>query len=340
MQGGPRKTTNDTRGEIMLELLGRKPALHAAAWAATALLLVSCGGDSTDANPGPTPIGNVSYVIGASLSDNGNACAASAASCTPSPPYYQGIFSNGPLWVDTVVAAFGAAAVPSLKGGTNYAFANAWTGPVPGSPTPTVPPLLTQFNTMLLANGNRISPSALFIVDASAFGNNITAALGQVQANPANAATIANAVVTSGVTDVTFILNLIFNTGGRNVLVMNVPDIGKTPAVLSLGNAQIAALATQMSAGFNGALLQQINTLRAQPGYTIAVLDMYTLQSQVQAAPANYGFTNATQPCFVPPPAGPLLCATPNTYLFWDPFHPTYTTGQLMAANALKALGR
>jgi phospholipase/lecithinase/hemolysin len=203
-----------------------------------------------------------------------------------------------------------------------------------------VPPLLTQFNSMLLANGNKISPSALVIVDGSAFGNNIQAALAQVQANPANAATIANAVVTSGVTDMTFILNLIFNTGGRNVLVMNVPDIGKTPAVLSLGNAQIAALATQMSAGYNGALLQQINTLRAQPGYTIAVLDMFALQSQVQAAPANFGFTNATSPCFVPPPTGPLLCPTPATYLFWDPFHPTYTTGQLMAANALKALGR
>lgn len=324
----------------MLELLRRKSALYAVAWAASAMLLASCGGDDTEANPGPTPIGALSYVVGASLSDNGNACAANAASCRPSPPYYQGINSNGPLWVDTVVAAYGAAAVPALKGGTNYAWAGAVTGPVPGSPVPTVPPMLTQFNNMLLANGNRINPAALVIVDGTSFANNIQAALGQVQANPANAATIANNVVTSGVTDMVFILNLIFNTGGRNVLVLNVPDIGKTPLVQSLNNPQIAALATQMSAGYNAALLQQINALRAQPGYTIAVLDLFTLLSQVQAAPANFGFTNATQPCFVPPPAGPLLCATPDTYVFWDPFHPTYATGQIMASEALKALRR
>ncbi len=324
----------------MLELLRRRSALLAAAWAATALLLASCGGDDTDANPGPTPIGAVSFVVGASLSDNGNACTANPAACPPSPPYAQGIYSNGPLWVDTVVARFGAAAIPSLKGGTNFAFAGAVTGPVPGSPAPTVPPLLTQFNSLLLANGNKINPAALVIVDGSAFGNNITAAMAQVQANPANAATIANAVVTAGVTDMVSILNIVFNTGGRNVLVVNVPDVGKTPLVQSLNNPQIAALATQMAAGYNGALQQQINSLKALPGYTIAVLDLFTLLSQVQAAPASFGFSNATAPCFVPPPTGPLLCPTPNTYVFWDPFHPTYATGQVMASRALTALGR
>ena len=95
-----------------------------------------------------------------------------------------------------------------------------------------------------------------------------------------------------------------------------------------------------MSAGYNGALLQQINSLRALPGYSIKVLDLFALLSEAQAAPASFGFTNVTAPCFVPPPTGPLLCPSPNTYLFWDPFHPTYTTGQLMATRALAAIGR
>ena len=327
----------------MFDLLRRKSALHAAAWAASALLLVSCGGSDTEENPAPPPIGAVSFQIGASITDNGNECIRTPASCPPSPPYSPGIFSNGPLWIDTVVARFGAAAVPSLKGGTNYAYAGARTGPVPGvtgAAASTVPTLLAQFNALLLANNNRINPSALVVVDASAFGNNIRDALALIAANPSNATTISTNVVTSGVTDVVSILNIIFNTGGRNVLVLNTPDLGKTPAVQSLGSAALAGAATQMSAGFNGALLQQITALRALPGYSIQVADAFALGAQITANPAAFGLTNATAPCFVPPPAGPLLCATPNTYLFWDPLHPTYAAGQLLASTALKALGR
>ena len=327
----------------MFDLLRRKSALHAAAWAASALLLVSCGGSDTEENPAPPPIGAVSFQIGASITDNGNECIRTPASCPPSPPYSPGIFSNGPLWIDTVVARFGAAAVPSLKGGTNYAYAGARTGPVPGvtgAAASTVPTLLAQFNALLLANNNRINPSALVVVDASAFGNNIRDALALIAANPSNATTISTNVVTSGVTDVVSILNIIFNTGGRNVLVLNTPDLGKTPAVQSLGSAALAGAATQMSAGFNGALLQQINSLRALPGYSIQVADAFALGAQITANPAAFGLTNATAQCFVPPPAGPLLCATPNTYLFWDPLHPTYAAGQLLASTALKALGR
>ncbi|HQR54565.1 MAG TPA: SGNH/GDSL hydrolase family protein [Burkholderiaceae bacterium] len=326
----------------MFDLLRRKSALHAAVWAASAFLLASCGG-GTEENPAPPPIQSTTWVMGASLSDNGNECIRTPASCPPAPPYATGIYSNGPLWVDTVAARVGGAAKPSLAGGTNYAFAGARTGPVPGvtgAAASTVPTMLAQFNTLLLAQGNRISPNALVIVDGSAFGNNVRDALGLIAANPANGATIANSVVTSGVTDVVSILNIIFNTGGRNVLVVNVPDVGKTPLVQSLNNAQIAAVATQMSAGYNGALLQQINSLRALPGYSIKVLDLFALLSEAQAAPASFGLTNATAPCFVPPPTGPLLCPSPNTYLFWDPFHPTYATGQIMATRALAAIGR
>jgi phospholipase/lecithinase/hemolysin len=327
----------------MFDLLRRKSALQAAALAASALLLASCGGSDTEENPAPPPVTNVALVIGASISDNGNECIRTPASCPPAPPYSPGILSNGPLWIDTVVARFGASATPSLKGGTNYAYAGARTGPVPGvtgAAASTVPTLLAQFNTLLLANGNRINPNALMVVDASAFGNNIRDALALIAANPAGATTIVTNVVTSGVTDVVAILNLIFNTGGRNVLVVNVPDIGKTPAVQSLGSAALASAATQMSAAYNGALLQQITSLRALPGYSIQVADAFTLGAQISANPAGFGFTNVTAPCFVPPPTGPLLCPSPNTYLFWDPLHPTYAAGQQLASAALKALGR
>ncbi len=221
----------------MFDLLRRKSALHAAAWAASALLLASCGG-STEENPAPPPIANVAFVLGASLSDNGNTCTANPAGCPPAPPYSPGIYSNGPLWVDTVVARLGASATPSLKGGTNYAFAGARTGAVPGAGSvpgtaASVPSMLEQFNTLLLKQNNRIDPSALVIVDAVTFFNNINVALVLSAASPANATTIATNVVTGGVTDIVTILNLIYNTGGRNVLVLNMVNAGKVPAVVA-----------------------------------------------------------------------------------------------------------
>ncbi len=47
-------------------------------------------------------IGNipVMFVFGDSLSDNGNLFAASGGAAPPSPPYTDGRFSNGPVWVD------------------------------------------------------------------------------------------------------------------------------------------------------------------------------------------------------------------------------------------------
>ena len=109
---------------------------------------------------------------------------------------------------------------------------------------------------------------------------------------------------------------------------VNVPDVGKTPLVQALGSPgcrgsghadvsrlqRRAAAADQLAARAAGLLDQGARPLRAG--------------RRGAASPASFGFTNVTAPCFVPPPTGPLLCSSPNTCLFWDPFHPTYATGQ------------
>jgi len=329
-----------------MSITRRHAARHLAAIAAT-LLLVSCGGSSND-TPAPPPFGQTTWVIGASLSDNGNACLFAAANCPPSPPYAQGVSSNGTLWVTTVAARYGASATPSLAGGTNFAYGGARTGVVPGAPPVTFPPNMgQQLEQMLARAAYVINPQNLVIVDASTFGNNINAALTLAGANPADAQTIVTNAITQGVTDIVGILNRVYAAGARTILFVNVPDIGKTPLVQATANPTIIATATTMSAQFNGAMAQQIANVRAvSPGLNVVTLDLFGLLSQVQANPAAFGFANATQPCFVPPsgsnPAS--LCspnaATQNTYVFWDPFHPTAGTGALMAANALQAIGR
>jgi hypothetical protein len=73
------------------------------------------------------------------------------------------------------------------------------------------------------------------------------------------------------------------------------------------------------------------------PKVKIAELDVYTAFNNILANPAQYGYTNVTDPA-------QMLAANanPDPYLFWDEFHPTshahYDIAQL-AKQSLFAAG-
>src|SRR6266481_1188103 len=70
-------------------------------------------------------IGNL-VVFGDSLSDTGNDAIATGGAFPNPAVYYQGRFSNGPIWVDALAQALGEPAVrPSLAGGLDYAYGGA-----------------------------------------------------------------------------------------------------------------------------------------------------------------------------------------------------------------------
>src|ERR1700751_2615864 len=71
------------------------------------------------------------YVFGDSYSDVGNISIATGGAI-PGPLYYNGRFSNGPIWVDHIAGIYGLTLTPSLAGGTDYAVGGAEvTAPVP-----------------------------------------------------------------------------------------------------------------------------------------------------------------------------------------------------------------
>src|SRR5262245_41014917 len=133
------------------------------------------------------------YVFGDSLSDNGNISLAIGAGLTgvpqtvtgntyiPSAPYFpSGVFSNGPVWVNTFAAGLGLSASPSLIGGNIYAFGGAQTS---GG----VSPSLTLQTGMFLAGHGGVAPGdALYVLEGG--GNNARAAL-QAIAGGADVAT-------------------------------------------------------------------------------------------------------------------------------------------------------
>jgi phospholipase/lecithinase/hemolysin len=48
------------------------------------------------------------------------------------------------------------------------------------------------------------------------------------------------------------------------------------------------------------------------------------------------GFANVTLPCLTTAPAA--VCSTPDSFFFWDGFHPTAAAGRLVFQRAVEVL--
>src|ERR1035438_1848931 len=72
-----------------------------------------------------TPHFDALYVFGDSYCDVGNIFAATGGA-VPAAPYYNGRFSDGPIWLDHVAGFLGVPLTAALAGGTDYAFGGAW----------------------------------------------------------------------------------------------------------------------------------------------------------------------------------------------------------------------
>lgn len=270
-------------------------------------------------------------VFGDSLSDSGNAYAATGGAFPPSP-YSAGRFSNGPIWVQQLASKLGVTSpAPSLQGGTDYAFAGAATGATPlgtqlNSPAGTsplttpsghfianVPTLQTQVNTYLGSlNGAKISPSTAITIWAGA--NDFF----DGQTNPTiPAKNVANAV------------SALLAAGARDILVANLPDLSKTPFGLGSSTATQQGLSA-LSAGFNSALAADLSLLGSA---NVHLFDTASLFKQIQTNPGQFGFTNVT--------GQGILTGNPSApgYLFWDDVHPTTAGHQILANKAYSGLG-
>lgn len=261
-------------------------------------------------------------VFGASLSDTGNVFAATGGTSPgPAPFYFGGRWSNGPLWIENVAAELGKTVTRSTAGGTNFAFGGAKTCGITGVAS-AVPDMCTQVALFLGATGGRADGEALYVIDAASVGNNMLAVLGSSGAIP------NTAVTTKAPADTAAMMQQLYNAGARRFLVTNVPNVGATPYVKSLG-AEASAGATALSNGFNAGLGVAMDAFRAaNGGAKVAVADFNGTSAD--------GLANTTAPCLNPTTFA--ICASPDTYQYWDPFHPTAETGRRLTKTALAAI--
>ncbi|UEM23154.1 SGNH/GDSL hydrolase family protein [Skermanella mucosa] len=245
-------------------------------------------------------------VFGDSLSDTGNAAGAR--------------FSNGPVWVEHLASHFSLPVEPAISGGTNYAVGGARAHD-PGSPYN----LRAQADRYLAEEPDRKTVRrTLFIVYGGA--NDLLAAVSG--RDPVVLATDAVRVL-AGIADD------LASAGAGTILMPNLPDLAKVPAVRQFGPT-VGRIASQVTTGFNQALDRTIAGVEARRGTRVVRLDVHGLVERVFRDPGVLGRpdVNLTDPC-----AGAgRICAEPDRYIFWDQVHPTAFGHARLANAALRAL--
>lgn len=251
--------------------------------------LMSAPGESR-----PLPLTGLA-VLGDSLSDIGNG----------------GRFTNGPVWVEHIARRLGVELEPSALGGSNFAVGGARAR---GGPTD----LRAQAEAFLASRAGAPDSGWLHVVFG---GANDLLALGAEPDRDVAARAAAGAIAD--------IVDDLAAAGAVHLLVPNLPDIGRTPAVRARGPAWVSE-ARRLTRLYNGDLERALAEVEARRSIRLYRLDVFALLERVLADPAAAGFDDVTTPC---------LGGACERALFWDELHPTAYAHARLAEAALGALG-
>lgn len=290
-------------------------------------------------DPVPAPSGGYStiYAFGDSLSDAGNISALTARS-VPAAPYDGGRFTNGAVWVQDLAQDLGLPAVKaSLTGGNDFAYGGAYTGATAiHSVNPTdLPSQIAQF----AAADPHPQANALYTVWAGS--NDVLDIANTTTMTPAQ----QQAAVQTAVGNEVAAIDSLAKHGATDFLVLDVPDLGKTPYEAARPTSQAAS--TALAQQFDTQLAQELQALGVTDHLRIDLVDTFSILDGVIANPSKYGFTNVTTPVWTgnltDPHSGTLNAtgAAQNGYLFFDNLHPTAQTHALLAegiAQSMKAV--
>ena len=280
-------------------------------------------------------------IFGDSLSDSGNFFhqtgnrAQAPYEPIPDAPYKIGgnHFSNGATWIEQLseILDLDPTAHPAVINPgkfTNYAFGRARARA--GAPVFSQFDLSTQVGLFLSDFGGHAPSDATYIIfigtndarDAFAAGGDASIVIDAVSAVGANIAAL-------------------FSQGARNFIVLNVPNLGITPAVSALP-APIPVLATLFTQGYNAALsaaLDTVEPLVLSGGGEIIRVDTFSILNTVVAdGGATTGLTNVADACLTFGVKGGFMCEEPDTHLFWDGGHPTRAGHAVFAAELANLL--
>ena len=321
--------------------------------------------------PSAVPTFSKIYAFGESLSDPGNIFNATTSVQSSqeisgldipvipaSPPYFEGRFSNGPIWVDNLAEDLGLTITPytelpvfspelplassvtlissSLEGSpflngatttssVNFAFGGAQTGENgAGEFGDVIPGVLTQVEWFVNDHQQAqqlADPDALYIV----------------WAGPNDYQTVPDAEPEEVVDNLETSIESLFNLGARNFLIPNIPDLGKTPIAQTANRPVSPAQLTDWTEQHNSLLEETLDELSGTlDGINLMPLDVDDLFNDILANPEEFGLTNISEPCLDPMTLS--SCSFSDEYLFWDLLHPTASAHEILGEFALGTL--
>ena len=311
-------------------------------------------------------------VFGDSLSDTGNAYAASWGTFPPSPPYANGRFtdgigiSDGLVWVEYLADLLEldrpAARFSNEFPRTNYAFGGAVTGSMPAAYSPVLNPAPdTDVQGGLPLDGQ----IALFLQDLQASASDLQDVCGL---DPTNSLVVvwigSNDILLlnepdpgDSVKNIQSNIETLIETGATQFLVANMPDVTMTPGYTTYDSFFVAQEAIDEPPAevrkrvlkFNAKLREALGKIEQKnPGVRIYSFDAFSLLNDIIASSEDYGLNpdTAGTPLLVEEDLflnGSLSLSEdpPQEYwLFWDGVHPTSNVHAVFAEAACSVLDR
>ncbi|MEL4893911.1 SGNH/GDSL hydrolase family protein [Crocosphaera sp. Alani8] len=274
------------------------------------------------------------YGFGDSLSGTGNInqivieATNGTQTFPPSPPYFQGRFSNGPAWIEILAQRLDIPLINSAFGGATSGFENTLNGTSLGIPLPGLQQQITNFVNVTSV----VDPHALYTIF---IGANDYLPTGSMVFTP-----FENPVQT--LTNIETALNSLVEAGAKNIMVFNLPNLGDIP----LNNDSVDGFCpddnqfdgdclNDLTVNHNSGLSSLLSNFSSTSNINLIPIDINTLVDDAIENPFP-SFTNVTDACLNFDPFN--ICNNPNEFLFWDDRHPTAEGHQLIADLAFESL--
>lgn len=228
-------------------------------------------------------------MLGDSLSDNGNLYRADLGVLPKSPPYYLGRFTNGPTWVEHVGQYYYNKYLVETQ---NYAYGGA-TAVIHN-------PLHDLFPSPMLLDGEMVSygfhsilkdkSKVLYIVWIGA-NDYLYDKTPNVDGLTGRVVDKISATITS-----------LIKQHGQDFLILNLPDMGKTPYARANGMVDSLHAISEMH---NRKLANMVNNFKNRyPGVKFVTVDVYSIFDDLVKNPAKYNaqygknIANMTDACW------------------------------------------
>ena len=314
------------------------------------------------------------YIFSDSTSDPGNIFNATTAAnnlspnqippgfpppTPPSPPYDNGRFSNGFVWVEYIAQELGIELTRSTDLSVLFPGSDVFS-PITQDPVSGQPIVSPFYNGATLTNSvnfafggaktgltgatdlGALIPGVKLQVDS--FVNDL--ADQEIDENPLiilfaggnDLRTFPDADPEVSVENLASSLTALYEKGARNFLVPNLRDFSEEPGITSNPNPPVPAndLVIKIDE-FNLSLEETLNQLsESLNGITIVSPNFYNLFNDIRENPGTFGLTNLNEACFNTETLS--ICSNPNEYLYWDNTHWTTTVHGIVGDFALEAV--